>query len=126
MRWNPLNSKPRPRPERGFFPPIGKLAAALSGQANVWYARANDHNADEALINAVYCQVQCLGCTDWRSDRISRDRKILFGKAWHARSCRPLRSIMRKCCKNAADQTSITYLIEPGALQGNAINVATA
>jgi hypothetical protein len=33
---------------------------------------------------------------------------------------------MRKCCKNAADQTSITYLIEPGALQGNAINVATA
>jgi hypothetical protein len=59
-------------------------------------------NADEALINAVYCQVQCLGCTDWRSDRISRDRKILFGKAWHARSCRPRRSIMRKCCKNAA------------------------
>jgi len=33
-------------------------------------------HADEALINAVYCQVQCLGCTDWRSDRV----KAAIGK----------------------------------------------
>jgi hypothetical protein len=45
-------------------------------------------NADEALINAVYCQVQRLGCIHWRRSHQSRDRKILFGKAWRARKYR--------------------------------------
>jgi len=68
-------------------------------------------NADEALINAPYCQVQCLGCTDWRSDRV----KAAIGKFYLANlACEkvaapPLDQLLRKCCKNAADQTSITY-----------------
>jgi hypothetical protein len=71
-------------------------------------------NADEALINAVYCQVQCLGCTDWRS-RV----KAAIGKfIWQSLACEKvaapsLDQLLRKCSKNVAGQTSITYLIEP-------------
>jgi hypothetical protein len=72
-------------------------------------------NADEALINAVYCQVQCLGCTDWRSDRV----KAAIGKFYLAKpgvreSCRPVaRSVVAQVLQEVAGQTSITYLIEP-------------
>jgi hypothetical protein len=37
----------------------------------------------------------------------------------------PLDQLLRKCCKNAADQTSITYLIEP-VRNSDAINAVTA
>jgi hypothetical protein len=38
----------------------------------------------------------------------------------------PLDQLLHKCCKNAADQTSVTYLIEPVRYRGDAINVVTA
>jgi hypothetical protein len=34
----------------------------------------------------------------------------------------PLDQLLRKCCKNAADQTSITYLIEPVRYRADSMN----
>jgi len=54
-----------------------------------------------------------LGCTDWCSNRVrAAIGKFYLAKPGVRESCRP--AALRKSYKNAADQTSITYLIEPG------------
>jgi hypothetical protein len=85
-------------------------------------------NADEALINAVYCQVQCLGCTDWRSDRV----KAAIGKFYLAKpgvreSCRPAaRSVVAQVLQERRRSDLHHVPDRAGALQGGAINVVTA
>jgi hypothetical protein len=74
-------------------------------------------NGDTALINAVYCQVQCLGCTHWRKSLKAAIGKFYLAKPGAREStATPLDQLLRKY--HVPDRA--------GALQDDAINVVTA